>query len=95
MGFYDHLMTSAHLSNLRGIAFGAINVRSIYRKIDDINVLLHRSCLDYLGITESWLNNSVNDSEIILPGYSMTRLDRNNGMNMNGGGGRNSCLYQK
>ena len=87
MGFYENFTTSTHLSNLPGIAFGAINIRSIYSKIDDINVLLHRSCLDYLGITESLLNSSVDNSEIILPGYTLTRLDRNNGLNRNGGGG--------
>ena len=51
MGLYENFTLSTDLNKLRGIAFGAI--RSLYRKIDDINVLLHRGDLDYLGITES------------------------------------------
>ena len=87
IGFYDHFTTSSHLCKLRGIAFGGLNVCSLYRKIDDVNVLLHRSELNYLGLSESWLNNSVNNCELIIPGYTMSRLDRNNGMNNQGGGG--------
>ena len=46
MGFCDHFTTSSHLSKLRGMAFGGLNVRSLYRKIDDVNALLPRSQLD-------------------------------------------------
>ena len=34
---------------------------------------------DILSISETWLNDSILDSEIILPGYNSTRYDRENG----------------
>ena len=39
---------------------------------------------DVLTISESWLNDSVSNSEIHMPGYSCVRKDRSN--NKSGGG---------
>ncbi len=82
----DNFENSKDLSKLRGISVGALNVRSVYRKIDDIHVLLSRSDLSILSISESWLNSSVANCEIELPGYKLVRFDRDNGTGFRGGG---------
>lgn len=39
---------------------------------------VHLSCINYdiIAFTESWLDDSVTDSELSIPGYSFFRLDR-------------------
>ena len=44
---------------------------------------------DILTISETWLNGSVHDSEIVIPGYTIKRLDRTN---KTGGG---VCVFVK
>ncbi len=60
---------------------------SYIRKQDEIIALLHRTKLDYLSLTETWLNNSVADIEVEIPGYDPLRNDRGNGSSKKGGGG--------
>ena len=52
------------ISKLRGIKIGGLNIRSLYRKIDDISLLLSDTKMDFLGLSESWLNSSVSGPEI-------------------------------
>ena len=75
------------IAKLRGIKFGGLNIRSLYKKIDDVNLLLQDSKLDFLGITESWLNYSIAGPEIKIPNYSAFRFDRDAGSGKRGGGG--------
>ncbi len=79
--------SSTDLARLRGPSFGCLNVRSLVRKIDDIRLLLYRSKLNCLCLTESWLNNSISDEEMQIPNYKIVRLDRGNGSSKKGGGG--------
>ena len=44
----DPAATSTDLHKLWGITFGALNIRSLTRRIDDVELFLHRSNLDYL-----------------------------------------------
>ena len=46
---------SKDLASLRGIKLGALNIRSVVHKVDEIEVMLHQSKLDYLGLCETWL----------------------------------------
>ena len=55
--------------------------------MDDILTVLHNSEVDYLSISETWLNFSISDSEITVPGYNTSRFDRDGGNAMRGGGG--------
>ena len=52
------------------------NVRSLLPKMD----LLHGTCgaqnPDVICVTETWLGEEINNSEISLPGYNIVRLDR-------------------
>ena len=62
------------------------NVRSYNNtKYEEIRTVLtdERTQLDILIITESWLDNTVTDSEINIPGYNIERKDREE---KNGGG---------
>lgn len=60
----------------KGILGGHINIRSILPKIDQINRLLTDSNLDYLCVTESWLNPSTPTDLINIPGFKCYRRDR-------------------
>ena len=63
-----------------------INARSIVNKRDELELYIAQENIDILGITESWLNDSILDSEIDLEGYTLLRRDRNNNIKSRGGG---------
>ena len=52
------------------------NVRSLRPKIDELALIV--SCLKptVVGLSETWLNDSVSDDEISLRGYDLLRQDR-------------------
>ena len=70
---------SKDLKSLRGITFGALNICSVVCKMDDILTLLGNSELCYLGLTETWLNCSISNCELEIPGYDIMRFDRDLG----------------
>ncbi len=75
------------LRSLRGITFASLNIRSIYRKIHEVNLLLNKSKLDLLLLNETWLNHSVGDEELQIDNYTSHRFDRDAGSGKRGGGG--------
>ena len=58
------------------------NVRSLIPKIPEVQILLTRTKTAIFAATETWLDASVSEAEIPVPGYSVIRQDRNR----NGGG---------
>ena len=54
-----------------------LNARSLIRHLDDIALLAASQCPDILAVSETWLDDGISDGEISIPGYSVTRLDRN------------------
>ena len=54
-----------------------VNARSLWSCIDEINYLLLVECVDILAVSETWLDDSVEDSEICPASYSIVRRDRN------------------
>ena len=69
---------------LRGLKFVHQNIRSLYGKFDQLQILIAQcSNLHVIALTETWLRGNTVDSEISLPGYALFRNDRNNG---SGGG---------
>ena len=52
----------ADIAGLKGITIGHINIRSVFRKLEEIVRLLAVGDIDILCITETWLNKYVNDS---------------------------------
>ena len=53
-----------HLGILRGISLAHINIRSLFRKLEDIIRILTIGEVCVMGISETWLNSSVLDSMI-------------------------------
>ena len=54
------------------------NATSIRGKLDDFNS--HFTCkdnLDIISVSESWLNDSVKDAEVLNQAYNVYRTDRN------------------
>ena len=70
----------------RGMHFIHLNVRSLLPKIDQICLIAKETNPACLIISETWLDNSVFDSEITIPNYVVCRNDRNR----HGGG---VCVY--
>jgi len=67
-----------------------LNARSIINKLNLFRITVHDADPDIIGVTESWANSEIFDSELILDGYVMFRYDRDTG---NKGGG--ILLYVK
>lgn len=70
----------------KGLHFLHVNARSLIPKLSELKILVNKSKAAVLAISETWLDNSVTDSEINIPGYSVVRKDRNR----EGGG---VCIY--
>ena len=75
------------LAKLKGPSFGCYNVRSVVNKLDDLKLILSRSGLNFIGLTETWLNHSTSDLELELGNYRHIRLDRSKGRSNKEGGG--------
>ena len=75
--------------NKCGLHFFHVNINSVLPKIEEIRYIAHSVNLSIIGLSESKLDNSVNDNEISIPGYDILRKDRNK----NGAGGIG--LYKK
>ena len=70
------------------LILGNLNIRSLLNKVDQLCLFVIEHNFDIIGINETWLDESVDDSEISIPGYSIIRKDRNRF-----GGG--VCFYVK
>ena len=75
--------------NKRGLHFLHVNINSVLPKLEEIRYIARSVNLSVIGLSESKLDNSVNDNEISIPGYDIMRKDRSR----NGGGGIG--LYKK
>ena len=63
--------------NKRGLNFAHININSLLPKIDEVRNILNSNKISVLGITESKLDDTINDSEVQVSGYDIIRKDRN------------------
>ena len=70
----------------KGLHFIGLNIRSILPKLSELKFLVAKINPATISISETWIDDSVVDSEIDLPGYCIIRRDRNR----HGGG---VCLY--
>ena len=81
----------AYVTPLLKKAFLDKNVLKNYRPVSNlpfVSKVLEHDTWNIIGITESWIDNRVNDSEIFIPGYCVVRRDRDR----NVGG---VCVYVK
>ena len=60
-----------------GVKVGYLNINSARNKTDDIAYILHNNGQNFhlLGIAESRLDDSIPDSDIMMPNYNVIRLD--------------------
>ncbi len=63
----------------KGLKIAHLNIQSLYNKTDYVNLLLHDNNIDVLGISETWLDDKIDDSELTINDYTLYRLDRHNG----------------
>lgn len=61
----------------RGFKIASLNVNSLIKHIDDLRIFLADNPVDVLGVTESKLDDSITNCELYIPGYEITRRDRN------------------
>ena len=60
------------------LVLGHLNIRSLFNKLDELQVFLeNRSRALVLGLSETWLDSSLLDAELEVPGFSLYRKDRN------------------
>ena len=62
------------------------NARSIMNKKEELELYLTQEKPDIVGITETWLYNEIEDSEISVEGYTVFHKDREKGEKLRGGG---------
>lgn len=72
----------------KGLHFLHINARSLLNKKDEVHALAEASNAAVLAVSETWLDDTITDGEIAIPGYLVERKDRKR----DGGG---VCLYIK
>ena len=54
------------------------NVMSLVPKVDEVHEFIHRNQISLVFITETWLEASIPDSVVNIPGFSKIRRDRIN-----------------
>eukprot|EP00112_Aurelia_sp_Birch-Aquarium-sp1_P008427 Seg1927.10 transcript_id=Seg1927.10/GoldUCD/mRNA.D3Y31 product="hypothetical protein" protein_id=Seg1927.10/GoldUCD/D3Y31 len=62
--------------NMQGLRVAHINCCSLIGKFTEINMLLQNCNVDVLGITETHLNQRIEDRGIAVEGYELQRFDR-------------------
>lgn len=63
----------------RGLFGGHLNIRSIVSKNEQLSHLLSNSNLDFLCISETWLEQLSSPSVFMMLGYQCFRCDRSSG----------------
>ena len=63
------------------------NVRSLAPKIDEVREFMMENEINLSFLTETWLNDSITDSVVSIPGFTIIRKDRS--INNHGG----ICIY--
>jgi hypothetical protein len=53
------------------------NINRLLNKLDELSVIVADLKLDFIALTETWLNSDIPDSACSLSSYSIVRKDRN------------------
>ena len=78
---------TTELKELKGITYGALNIRGLLHNVDDITILLEDTKLDILLLQETLLCPSIDSTLLEIPAYTLYRADRTNESGKRGGGG--------
>lgn len=77
-------MRAEELSDIKGQKLLFFNVRSIFPRIHEMQMMFGNSNFVCIGLSETWLTPLVKDSMIQINGFDIVRLDRS--VNKRGGG---------
>ena len=70
----DHI--NSDLSDFKNILIvGHINARSVPKHIDEITLLFQNSCLDAIGVSETFIKKHTPKSLCKIPGFKFLRKD--------------------
>ena len=58
------------------LTFLLSNTRSLLPKLDDLKIILDQYGVSMAFITETWLNEKIDDAAVCIDGYSLARRDR-------------------
>lgn len=61
----------------KSMLVGHLNIRSVLPKDDELNLLLESGQNMVLGLSETWLDETIANSEVDIPGFKLFRKDRN------------------
>ena len=76
------------LKQEKGFKIVHLNIRSLFKKIDQLRSILEASDIDVFTLSETWLNPKIDTKLIQINGYIAYRLDREtNGITKKRGGG--------
>ncbi len=75
------------LKHSKGISFCSLNVRSIFKNLDEVSTILENGNIDMLLLQETFLTNYITNDMIHIDGYNILRSDRDAGSGKRGGGG--------
>ena len=65
------------IKHFAGLTIAHLNVRSLLSCYHEIEITLYNHSIDVLTLSETWLDDSVNDCEVCPSLYSVIRYDRN------------------
>ena len=80
----QHPNCRSHSINGSELSCVYFNAQSIMNKLDDLHTMICSLQPDIVGISESWTNCNISDSELSISGYETFRCDR---PNLHRGGG--------
>jgi hypothetical protein len=63
--------------NKKGFLFIHLNVRSLRNKLSELQLIANQAKVAVISVTESWFDESIANTEVSIPGYSIIRKDRN------------------
>ena len=81
------------LAKLKGITITHLNVCSLINKLDHVTAMFLKGDLDICLITETWLDDTINNTELQVPGHYLFRNDRDKSKCKQKGW--NLCLYKE
>jgi hypothetical protein len=68
---------NAHFNKLKGLRIIHLNIRSLINKLDQLKYYISVFKPMIICLSETWLNNHINDIEINIEGFHVYRRDRN------------------
>ena len=63
--------------NKKGIKACHLNIQSLTSCFDEFRMWFKKNSIHVITLSEAWLDETIHDSEIHMPGYVMKRKDRN------------------